>query len=109
LAQAVANLLDNAVKYTPAGGAVGLAVHGEKDQVRISVYDTGPGIAAADRERVLRRFVRLDASRRLPGSGLGLSLVAAVAKLHGGTLELTDNAPGLRVNLTLPMAVTEAV
>ena len=56
----------------------------------------------ADRQRVLGRFVRLDASRRLPGSGLGLSLVAAVAKLHGATLELTDNSPGLWVNLTIP-------
>jgi signal transduction histidine kinase len=66
------------------------------------VADRGPGIAAEDRERVLKRFVRLEKSRTEPGTGLGLSLVQAVARLHGGSVGLEDNAPGLRVILTLP-------
>nr|MBA2590802.1 two-component sensor histidine kinase [Gammaproteobacteria bacterium] len=70
----------------------------------LEVWDTGPGIPEADRARVLERFVRLDASRTTPGSGLGLSLVAAVAKLHGASLTLGDNTPGLRVVLTFEEA-----
>src|SRR5262249_36147511 len=69
----------------------------------IVVTDRGPGVPVADRERVLGRFVRLEASRSEPGSGLGLSLVAAVARLHGGSLRLEDNQPGLRVVLALPI------
>jgi signal transduction histidine kinase len=68
----------------------------------LTVADRGPGIAAEDRARVLDRFVRLEGSRSRPGSGLGLSLAAAVARMHGGTVELEDNAPGLRVRVTLP-------
>jgi signal transduction histidine kinase len=68
----------------------------------IIVTDRGPGVPASDRERVLDRFVRLEASRSEPGSGLGLSLVAAVARLHGGTLRLEDNHPGLKVVLSVP-------
>lgn len=70
--------------------------------VEIAVTDRGPGVPVSDRERVLDRFVRLEASRSEPGSGLGLSLVAAVARLHGGSLRLEDNKPGLRVVLALP-------
>jgi signal transduction histidine kinase len=66
------------------------------------VTDRGPGVPSSDRERVLGRFVRLEASRSEPGSGLGLSLVAAVARLHGGSLRLEDNEPGLRITLALP-------
>ncbi len=99
LAQALANLLDNAIKYTPAGGRVTLS--GQPGPVLI-VADTGPGIPEAERERVLERFVRLDADRSTPGNGLGLSLVNAVAKLHGAVLRLEDNHPGLRVSLALP-------
>ena len=69
---------------------------------RLTVRDTGPGIPASERDRVLQRFVRLDHSRGTPGSGLGLSLVAAVAKLHGARLELLDNEPGLVVRLEFP-------
>jgi len=69
----------------------------------IAVSDRGPGVPAAERERVLGRFVRLEASRSEPGSGLGLSLVAAVARLHGGALRLEDNEPGLRVVFWLPL------
>jgi len=100
LSQAVANLLDNAVKYTPPGGTVRMEVTDGSDGVRLSVGDSGPGIPAADREKVLERFVRLDASRGGPGAGLGLSLVASVVRLHGAALDLRDNQPGLRVDLS---------
>jgi signal transduction histidine kinase len=73
------------------------------DSIEIAVADHGPGVAPQDRERALQRFVRLEKSRSLPGSGLGLSLVAAVARLHGGSVRLEDNAPGLRAVLTLPI------
>ena len=107
IGQTIANLVDNALKYgapKDEGGrpvvtisafrAAGLAV--------LAVADHGPGIGLADRARVLGRFVRLEGSRSRPGSGLGLSLAAAVARMHGGTVELEDNRPGLRVRLILP-------
>ena len=99
LAQGLANLIDNAIKYTSEGGRIGLRVWISGGATRLEVWDTGPGIPEADRARVLERFVRLDGSRTTPGSGLGLSLVAAVAKLHGASLTLGDNAPGLCVVL----------
>jgi hypothetical protein len=77
-------------------------------QALLSVADNGPGIPEVDRARAVERFVRLEASRSLPGSGLGLSLAAAVARLHGGGLKLEDNAPGLRVTLALPRSMREA-
>lgn len=99
LAQAIANLLDNAIKYTPSGGRIGVSLVRERGAPVLTVRDSGPGIPAEHRDRVLQRFVRLDDSRGTPGSGLGLSLVAAVAKLHGARLELGDGAPGLVVVL----------
>lgn len=91
IAQALANLLDNAVKYTPAGGAITLrAARLGSGEVEVSVTDDGPGIPEADRDRVIERFVRLEESRTKPGSGLGLSLAAAVAEAHQGRLELSD-------------------
>lgn len=99
LAQAVGNLLDNAVKYTPPGGHIALNVAAEDNRIVLTVADNGPGIPAAECERVLERFVRLDQARSQPGNGLGLSLVKAVAQLHGAQLLLADNAPGLRVVL----------
>jgi len=110
IAQALANILDNAVKYTPAGGAIMLRVRRRASgDAEISVTDTGPGVPDADRVRVLDRFVRLDNSRNQPGAGLGLSLVAAVARAHRGQLELDEgpgsvggSGPGLRVALVLP-------
>ena len=100
LSQAVGNLLDNAVKFTPAGGGIAIAL--SRDPARLIISDSGPGIAAADRARVLQRFVRLDASRSTAGSGFGLSLVAGVAKLHGAELELSDSdLGGLSVQLTI--------
>ena len=99
MSQALANLVDNAVKYTPEGGAVAVTVASVPAGIEVAVADSGPGIPEAARERVLDRFVRLDATRTTPGNGLGLSLVKAVARLHGGTLSLSDNKPGLKVHL----------
>ena len=102
LSQALANLIDNAIKHTPSGGEITVAVRVEGDTVSLIVADNGPGIPEADRQRVLDRFVRLEASRHTPGSGLGLSLVRAVAQLHNAALTLGDNEPGLRVQLRFP-------
>ncbi|WP_294300602.1 HAMP domain-containing sensor histidine kinase [uncultured Sphingomonas sp.] len=102
LSQAIANLIDNAVRHAPDGGSITLSVTDSPDGVHIAVGDRGPGIAPADREAALRRFGRLDPARSKPGAGLGLTLVAAVAKMHGGRLELGDNAPGLRATVILP-------
>lgn len=99
LAQAVGNLLDNAVKYTSAGGRVRLNVMQGHGASTITVSDAGRGIPQCEREHVLERFVRLDDARSTAGNGLGLSLVRAVAQLHGATLRLDDNRPGLRVTL----------
>ncbi len=106
LAQAINNLIDNALKYgAKAGEAPEVAVSGAMadGKVVISVADRGDGIAEADRERVVERFVRLDQSRSRPGNGLGLSLVAGVMTLHGGSLVLNDNHPGLLAKLVLPL------
>jgi signal transduction histidine kinase len=105
LAQALTNLLDNAIKYGlgPDGRPdVALSVSARHGEARIEVADHGPGIPVGDRERVKQRFTRLDESRTLPGSGLGLSLAESVAHLHGGRLELDDNHPGLVARLVLP-------
>jgi signal transduction histidine kinase len=110
IAQALSNLLDNAVKYTSAGGAVRMtAGHDAAGDVVISVVDSGPGIPAQDRERVIERFVRLEQSRSEPGSGLGLSLASAVADAHSGKLVLADGngppgRPGLKASIVLPAA-----
>jgi signal transduction histidine kinase len=100
LANAVANLLDNAVKYTPSGGRIHVETHSEGSQVSISVRDSGRGIPEAVRAQVGTRFFRVD--RSVPGSGLGLASVRAIAHLHGGSLELLDGAPGLIARLILP-------
>lgn len=110
IAQAMANLLDNAVKYTPAGGSIRLQTRrNSAGEIELLVADTGPGIPVADRERAVERFVRLEQSRSLPGSGLGLSLAAAVAEAHSGHLVLADGdgaagSPGLAAILVLPAA-----
>jgi signal transduction histidine kinase len=110
LAQALANVIDNAIKYTPPGGAVMMRVRRRSSgEIEFSITDNGPGVPLEDRARVVQRFVRLENSRSEPGSGLGLSLVAAVAEAHGGRLELDEGpgeydgfGPGLRVALVLP-------
>lgn len=121
LLQAVANLIDNAVKYGEGGSrirvevaaqpAIGSIPVGSNSGASISVADDGPGIPAVERGHVLERFVRLDASRTTPGSGLGLSLVAAIARQHAASLELTDtragaNRPGLTAILRFPSAAS---
>jgi signal transduction histidine kinase len=99
LAQALSNLLDNATKYAGPKGRIELTATRREGRPTIVVADSGPGIPVADRERALKRFVRLDAARSTPGNGLGLSLVKAVASLHRAKLRLEDNQPGLRVVL----------
>ncbi|HZO45252.1 MAG TPA: ATP-binding protein [Xanthobacteraceae bacterium] len=123
VSQALANLVDNAIKYAapdnatlapdtpPLNGVqpeIVVKAAGDGDRILLTVADNGPGIPADDRVRAVERFVRLEQSRSLPGSGLGLSLANAVARLHGGELRLEDNAPGLRSVLALPRAVSVA-
>lgn len=102
--QAVANLLDNAMKFSPPQGVIRLSARAVGGGVEIAVADDGPGIPPQDRERATERFFRGESARSTPGSGLGLALVQAVAMLHGGALRLEDNAPGLRAVLHLPAA-----
>jgi signal transduction histidine kinase len=104
LAQALSNLIDNALKYAPVNGAIEVAALKRSDgTAEVSVSDNGPGIADSEKSKVVERFYRVDASRGTPGVGLGLSLVQAVAKLHGSALELSDQQPGLRVAMTMPL------
>ena len=103
LMEAVANLVDNAIKFTPAGGAVRIAVSDTPDGPALRIADTGPGIPAAERELVLRRFYRADKSRQVPGHGLGLSLVAAIVRLHDFRLTAGDG-PGCVFTLLCPSA-----
>ncbi len=112
VSQALANLVDNAIKYAGpdvskingAAAEIQVRAGAEGERITLSVADRGPGIPEADRGRVVERFVRLEQSRSEPGSGLGLSLAAAVARLHGGELRLEDNRPGLRSVIALPRA-----
>jgi signal transduction histidine kinase len=106
MAQAIANVLDNAVKFTSAGGRISVVVRHQNGAVVLTVADSGPGIPRADRQKVLERFVKLEGSRTGPGTGLGLSLVAAVAKLHGAVLRLGDNDPGLEVEIRCRVSPT---
>jgi signal transduction histidine kinase len=123
ISQALANLVDNAIKYAapdnatlapdtpPLNGVqpeIVVKAAGDGDRILLTVADNGPGIPADDRTRAVERFVRLEQSRSLPGSGLGLSLANAVARLHGGELRLEDNTPGLRSVLALPRGVSAA-
>ena len=102
MTQAVVNLLDNARAHTPEGSTITVMTQGNGTQARLTVADDGPGVPAHERERITRRFVRLDSSRSTAGHGLGLNLVDAVARLHGGSLAVEDNRPGLRVTLIVP-------
>lgn len=107
VAQALSNVVDNAIKYAadqPGKARVLVAAAASGSQARLSVTDNGPGVPEEDRQRVTERFVRLEKSRTRPGSGLGLSLAKAVMKFHGGTLELSDAKPGLRVEMVFPAA-----
>jgi signal transduction histidine kinase len=111
VSQALANLVDNAIKYAGPNGKLNgvrseivVKAGDDGERIALSVADNGPGIPEADRGRVVERFVRLEQSRSEPGSGLGLSLASAVARLHGGELKLEDNHPGLRSIIALPRA-----
>jgi len=111
VSQALANLIDNAIKYAGPNGKLNgvpaeivVRAGDDGERITLSVADRGPGIPDADRGRVVERFVRLEQSRSEPGSGLGLSLASAVARLHGGELKLEDNHPGLRTTIALPRA-----
>lgn len=99
IGQAVTNLLDNAIKYTPQPGIVKLTIEGNSNSFTITVSDNGPGIPEHERERVFERFVRLENERNSPGNGLGLSLVQAVVRLHSAELSMEDNNPGLKVSI----------
>jgi signal transduction histidine kinase len=103
VSQAAANLVENAIKHAPGSGSVTVGVQCVAGGVRLVVADRGPGIPAWFRDKAFDRFARLEDSRSTPGSGLGLSLVRAVARMHGGTVELDDHRPGLVVTLTLPL------
>lgn len=106
LFQALANLLDNAIKYTPCGGSITLTLENEGDIVSLRLCDSGPGIPEARREQVFQRFFRLEQSRTTPGNGLGMSLVKAVMQRHHLDLQLQDNHPGLCVCIRFPPAAT---
>lgn len=101
VSQAIGNLVENALKYADAGSAIVLSATAGADGLRVTVADDGIGIPAERRDEARARFHRLDPARHLPGSGLGLALVEAVARLHGGELELADNHPGLRATIRL--------
>lgn len=104
LSQAVANLVDNALKYTPEGGRVRVAARTLEERCEVEVTDSGPGVPVEERDKIWRRLYRGDASRSQRGLGLGLSLVKAIAEAHGGAVAVDDAQPGggARFVLTLP-------
>jgi signal transduction histidine kinase len=112
LREALMNLVDNAIKFTPKGGLVKIEAWKTSEGPAIRVTDNGPGIAPEEREKVLRRFYRSPAVRNIPGNGLGLSMVATIAELHGLDLRIGDNRPGAVIELVsgseaaLPSAIT---
>lgn len=102
LTQLIVNLLENALRHTPDGSEVTVALQKAPDGLTLWVADNGGGVPETERERIFRRFYRLEQSRTSPGSGLGLSLVAAIAELHGASIVALDNRPGLRVEIRFP-------
>ena len=102
LGQVLANLIENCLRHVPQGGKIAVSLTQSNGHAVLEVADDGPGIPKAERGNVLRRLYRLETSRSTPGNGLGLSMVAAICDLHGATLHLGDNAPGLRVTITFP-------
>jgi len=109
LAQAMSNLIENAIRYASSGGEIAVRVAPTARDVRIEVADRGPGIPEALRSEARRRFGRLDSSRSDEGAGLGLALAESIAHLHQGRLVLEDNAPGLRIGLELPLPSEDTV
>jgi len=108
LAQAVSNLVENAIRYGSSGGEISVRVEPGERQIRVEVGDRGPGIPAERRHEARKRFGRLDSSRSDEGAGLGLALAEAIAHLHEGKLKLEDNAPGLLTVLELPVHSKQA-
>ena len=108
LFQAFANVLENAIKYTPDKGNLSVSLIRLNTELVITIADNGPGIPASERDKVFRRFYRLDQSRSSSGNGLGLSMVSAVISLHNGSIDLEDNIPGLRTIIRLPMMKKKA-
>lgn len=103
LFQAFANVIENAIKYTPNNGNLSVSLIKLSTNLIVTIADNGPGIPASERENVFRRFYRLDQSRSSSGNGLGLSMVSAVISLHNGTITMEDNTPGLRIVVRLPL------
>ena len=107
LAQAISNLIENAIRYGASGGEIRVRVEPSECNIRVEVSDRGPGIPSERRDEALRRFGRLDTSRSDEGAGLGLALAKSIAHLHGGQLVLEDNRPGLVTVLVLPARAKE--
>ena len=105
LVQMLANLLENAINHVPSPGKIAVSIRRASDRICVDVADNGAGVPVKDRQRIFRRLYRLDRSRTTPGNGLGLSLVAAIAELHGGTVQALDNRPGLRIRVAFPVPV----
>jgi signal transduction histidine kinase len=103
LFQALANVIENAIKYTPVNGKIEISLAQRHEEAVITISDNGPGIPEAEREKVFRRFYRLDQSRSTSGNGLGLSMVSAVITMHNGIINLMDNRPGLRTEMRFPI------
>ncbi len=108
LIQLFANLIENAIRHCPPGTRIALVLHDEPQGFRVEVTDNGPGIPEEEREKVFRRLYRLERARSTPGSGLGLTLAAAIAELHDASIVLKDGAPGLRVVISFPGAAEDA-
>jgi signal transduction histidine kinase len=106
LVQLFANLIENAIRHCPPGTRIAMSLHDEPGAFRAELTDDGPGIPESEREKVFRRLYRLELARSTPGSGLGLTLVAAIAELHQAHIALADQAPGLRVAISFPSAPT---
>ena len=102
IVQLFANLVENAIRHSPQGSEIEIRGQESDKAIIVEINDNGPGIPEAEREKVFRRLYRLDKSRTTPGTGLGLSLVKAIADLHGAKIKLRDNGPGLGVVLTFP-------
>jgi signal transduction histidine kinase len=108
LTQMIVNIVENALRHTPTGTTVIIQLESASDCAKALIADNGPGIAESDRERVFRRFVRLEAARSTPGTGLGLALVSAIAEVHKINILLDNHHPGLEVHLTFPNRVVAA-
>jgi signal transduction histidine kinase len=102
LTQMLANLVENAIRHTPSGTAIGITVARVAGGILVAVGDNGPGVHTADRDKIFRRLYRTQQSRTTPGTGLGLSLVKVIAELHEATVAAHDNQPGLRVEISFP-------